>query len=94
MATVLIGENERRLMIELGRTIQAYTTISPMALDSIVGVLAFCAGSAITQGVSKGRNSRRALREMAVANIDRGMDAQRQAQGEQASNAIMPANFG
>lgn len=70
VAKVKVSESHERLMLRL------HTTHSPMSIDGIVGVLAFCAGAAIVRG-GDGRVNRRQLREMAVANIDFGMEAMR-----------------
>jgi hypothetical protein len=71
---VKVGESHERLMHAIGETIRIHTSVSPMSVEAIAGVLAFCAGAAIGRG-SKSRNERRAHREMAVANIDFGLEA-------------------
>lgn len=71
---VRVSDSHERLMLAIGETIRLHTTQSPMNLEGIVGVLAFCSGAAIARG-SKTRNMRRLMREMAVANIDFGLDA-------------------
>jgi hypothetical protein len=71
---VKVGESHERLMFAIGETIRIHTSQSPMSVEAIAGVLAFCAGAAIGRGC-KGRNERRQFREMAVANIDFGLEA-------------------
>lgn len=74
VSKVKVGESHERLMYAIGETIRVHTSQSPMTAEAIVGVLAFCSGAAIGRG-SKGSNERRQMREMAVANIDFGLEA-------------------
>lgn len=74
ISKVKVGESHERLMYAIGETVRIHTSTSPMTIEAIAGVLAFCAGASIGRG-AKGRNERRALREMAVANIDFGLEA-------------------
>lgn len=76
ISKVRVGEAQEKLMLAIGEAIQRQTMQSPMSLEEIVGVVAFCAGAAIMRGGGS-RTDRRQLREMAVANIDYGMDAMR-----------------
>lgn len=73
---VKVGEGQERLMLAIGDAIRIHTTQSPMSIQDIVGVITFCAGAAIMRGGTD-RLDRRQLREMAIANIDYGMDAMR-----------------
>lgn len=74
LSKVSVNESHTRLMLAIGDAIFAQTSKSPMSEEDILGVLGFTLGSAIARA-GKGRTSRRMLREMAVANIDRGLDA-------------------
>lgn len=76
VSKVKVGDAQERLMLAIGDAIRIQTTQCPMSLQEIVGVVAFCAGAVIMRGGSD-RLGRRQLREMAVANIDYGMDAMR-----------------
>jgi len=75
---------QERLMDAIGLAVRQHTLVSPMGVDEIVSVMAFATGCAIGQGDS--RRDRRLLREMAVANIDHGLDA---VMGK-AGNLILP----
>ncbi len=75
---------QERLMDAIGLAIRQHTLVSPMGIDDIVSVMAFATGCAIGQGDN--RRDRRLLREMAVANIDHGLDA---VMGK-AGNLILP----
>lgn len=79
--------NHHRLMDAIAAAVQAHTTVSPMAIDEIVGVLAFCTGSAIVSGCKAPSNQRK-MRVVALANIDTGMDVMRRAQS--GSSLILP----
>lgn len=68
-----LSESNRQLMLALGDVIARHTKASPMPLEEIVGVLAFCAGAAICKG-ERHFDKRRALREVAVGNVDNGME--------------------
>lgn len=91
MATVKtqVDDNHRRLMLAIGDVIAQHTTHSPMKIEGIVGVLAFCAGAAIMRDPNTNRQVRRNLKEMAAANIEYGMDAMRGSQ----SSLILPAGL-
>ena len=82
---VKVSESHQRLMYAIGETIRLHTTQSPMPLEGIVGVLAFCAGAAIGTG-EKNRFIKSKLKEMAEANIGFGIEAT----GGQASSLILP----
>lgn len=71
---VKVSEAHEKLMLAIGEAIRMHTTTSPMTLEGIVGVLGFCTGAAIGKGAG-GRQHRRAFREMAVANVDFGIEA-------------------
>lgn len=73
-----------KLMDAIGEAVRQHTLVSPMGIDDIVCVMAFATGCAIGQGDN--RRDRRLLREMAVANIDHGLDAVRGNVG----NLILP----
>lgn len=91
MATVMtqVDDNHRALMLAIGDTIARHTTKSPMKIEGIVGVLAFCAGAAIMRDPNTNRQVRRQLKEMATANIEYGMDAMRGSQ----SSLILPGDL-
>lgn len=61
----------QQLAVELGLTIQAYTQIAPMTPEEVIAVLAFVAGIGIAN--APGPHSKREIKEMAVANIDHGI---------------------
>jgi ADP-dependent phosphofructokinase/glucokinase len=71
---VKVGESHERLMFAIGDAIRVQTSVSPMSEEDILGVLGFTLGCAIARA-SKGRIERRQLREMAVANVDNGLQA-------------------
>jgi hypothetical protein len=73
-----LSESNRQLMLSIGDLIARHTTKSPMPLEEIVGVLAFCAGAAICKG-ERHFDKRKALRGVAVGNVDQGMDTMAQA---------------
>lgn len=87
ISKVRVGESQERLMLAIGDAIRVHTTTSPMTIEQIAGVVAFCAGAAIARG-SRNRNHRRQLREMATANIDFGMEAM--ASSISSSSLILP----
>ena len=74
ISKVKVGESHERLMHAIGETIRIHTSQSPMTAEAIAGLLAFCSGAALGRGAN-GRNERRQYREMAVANIDFGLEA-------------------
>jgi ADP-dependent phosphofructokinase/glucokinase len=74
VSKVRVGESHTRLMHAIGNAIMVQTSASPMTEEDIIGVLGFTLGCAIARA-SKGRISRRQLREMAVANVDTGLNA-------------------
>lgn len=65
--------SQERLMIAIGEAIRLHTMVSPMTLEDIVGVLGFTTGAAIAR--ADRRLSKSELRQMAVANIDHGLQA-------------------
>lgn len=87
VATTKVQSNQaqQRLMDGLQQTIMRHTTVSPMTVEDIVAVMAFCTGCAIGQGDT--RRDRRHLRNTAVANLDYGMDAVR---GTERPGIIVP----
>jgi hypothetical protein len=76
-------------MMAIGDTIARYTTATPMKIEGIVGVLAFCAGAAIMRDPNTNMKTRRELKEMAAANIEFGMEAMRQS----ATSLILPGDL-
>lgn len=74
ISKVSVGESHTRLMLAIGEAVRLHTSQSPMAEEDIIGVIGFTLGSAVARA-SKGRNHRRHLREMAVANVDSGLQA-------------------
>ena len=88
VAAVKMSDSHHKLMMAIGDAVAAHTRHSPMAIDEIVGILAFCAGSAIVSGC-KASSNRRKMREVALSNVDNGMEAmQRAASG---SSLILPS---
>lgn len=77
IAKTKMDESHERLMMAIGDVIALHTTHTPMRIEGIVGVLAFCAGAAIMRDPNTNRTVRRQLKEMAAANIELGMDAMR-----------------
>lgn len=73
LSQVKTDESHFKLMMAIREVVQAHTTLSPMAIDEIVGVLGFCAGSAIVSGCKSPAN-RRKMRAVVVSNVDNGMD--------------------
>lgn len=74
ISKVAVSQDAHRLMLAIGEAIRLHTSQSPMSGEQIVGVLGFCAGAAIVRSVHT-RNDRRQMREMAVANVDMGIQA-------------------
>lgn len=70
-----------RLALAIGEAIQRHTLTSPMTAEDVIGVIAFCAGSAIGQKEAQRQHKVRELRQMAVANIDLGIQSAQQASG-------------
>lgn len=71
---VRVNESHQRLMHAIGEAVRLHTAHDHMPVEGIIGVLGFTLGSAIARG-AKDRNSRRQLREMAMANVDFGLEA-------------------
>ena len=90
ISKVSVDQSHHRLMMAIGDAIRVHTTHTPMTLEGIVGVVAFCAGAAIMRG-GNGRVNRRQLREMAIANIDYGMDAMRSSEAN--TSLILPESL-
>lgn len=84
---VRLSDNHRQLMLAIGDVIARHTKACPMPLEEIVGVLSFCAGAAICKG-ERHFDKRRALREVAVGNVDNGM--QTMARAVSGTNIIIP----
>lgn len=84
---VRLTQSHRELMLAIGDVIARHTKRSPMALEEIVGVLSFCAGAAICKG-ERHFDKRRKLREVAVGNVDNGMETMSRA--VTGSNIIIP----
>jgi hypothetical protein len=82
-----VNDGHQRLMIAIGDAIRTQTALSPIPVDEIIGVLGFTLGAAIARGAN-GRNSRRQLREIAVANVDSGLQATTQSMAS--SSLILP----
>lgn len=74
ISKVRVGENHSRLMLAIGEAVRLHTSQSPMAEEDIIGVIGFTLGSAIARA-AKTRHDRRQFREMAVANVDSGIQA-------------------
>lgn len=74
ISKVNVPEDAHRLMLSIGEAIRIHTSQSPMSPEMIVGVLGFCAGAAIARGCNT-RHERRQWREMAVANVDVGIQS-------------------
>lgn len=84
-----VDDSHRKLMLAIGDVIARHTAQSPMRIEGIVGVLAFCAGAAIMRDPNTNRTVRRQLKEMAAANIEYGMDSMRASQ----SPLILPSDL-
>lgn len=84
---VRLAESHRQLMLAIGDVVARHTKTSPMPLEEIVGVLAFCAGAAICKG-ERHFDKRRRLREVAVGNVDQGMETM--ARAVTGTNIIIP----
>ena len=84
---VRLSESHRQLMLAIGDVVARHTKASPMPLEEIVGILSFCAGAAICKG-ERHFDKRRALREVAVGNVDQGMETM--ARAVTGSNIIIP----
>lgn len=74
ISKVAVSQDAHRLMLAIGEAVRLHTSQSPMSGEQIVGVLGFCSGAAIVRA-STTRNDRRQMREMAVANVDMGIQA-------------------
>lgn len=74
ISKVAVPEGAHKLMMAIGEAIRAHTSVSPMSGEQVVGVLGFCTGAAIARSVNT-RNDRRQMREMAVANVDMGIQS-------------------
>ncbi len=88
---VKVTDSHERLMVAIGDAVRTTTAQSPMELQAIVGVLAFCAGAAIARG-GKSRTDRRHLKEMASANLEFGIEAV-MGESERSSSLILPAHL-
>lgn len=64
--------SQQKLMDAIAEAIRKHTLTTPMGIDEIVSVMGFTTGCAIGQGDN--RRDRRLLKEMAIANIDHGLD--------------------
>jgi len=74
ISKVRVPDSAHKLMLAIGEAIRVHTSQSPMTHEQIVGVLGFCTGAAIARGVNS-RNARRIMREMAVSNVDMGIQS-------------------
>lgn len=74
---VSASESQQRLMQYVGAVIQQHTLTSPMVLEDIISVLGICIGASIGNG--KSPLTHRDLRQVAIANIDHGLQAALQA---------------
>lgn len=81
------SDGQFKLMQAIGAVIMQHTRDTPLAIDEIVAVLGFCAGSAIVSGC-KANSNRRKMRDVAVANIEIGMDVMTRA--ATGSSLILP----
>lgn len=63
-----------RLALAIGAAITQHTMTDPMPVEDVIGVLGFCAGSAMGQKEAK-RFKARELRQMCIANIDHGLSS-------------------
>ena len=70
---VQADEKTIRLMSQIGQVIQSFTMTSPMLAEDVIGVLGFCAGSAIASAPPQ--HTKGELRQMAIANLDHGLSA-------------------
>lgn len=86
ISEVKITEGIDRLIQAINGAISQHTRQSPMSLEDIVGVLALMTGGGI--GHIKDRNERRLYRQMADANIERGIE--RALRESARSSIIMP----
>lgn len=84
-----VNEAQHRLMLAIGDTIANHTKTTPMRVDEIAGVLGFCAGAAIVKGIESDR-VRRTARQVAIGNVDNGMEAMRRATAGSNSGLIIP----
>lgn len=63
-----------RLAIAIGAAIRDHTMTEPMPFEDIIGVLGFCAGSAMGQEPAR-RFKKSELRQMCISNIDHGLSS-------------------
>ena len=89
---VMMGDAEKRLMLEIGEAITNFAKHTPITKESVVGILAFCTGATIIQA-NVDRSARRRMKDMAVENIEHGMTAMQSAKSEAASSIILPEQF-
>lgn len=89
VSEVTISPSIDKLIVAIDAAINRHTQQSPMSLEDITGVLALMTGGCI--GHIKNRNERRMFRQMADANIDRGIERAIRENGQ--SSIIMPGGF-
>ena len=73
LSNVQVSEQVLRLQGHIRNTILSFTMVSPMDPEDVIAVLAFMTGAAVASAPK--RHSVRQLREMAVANLDHGLQA-------------------
>lgn len=74
ISKVRVSDNHTQLMLAIGEAIRLHTSKSPMEEEDIIGVLGFTLGCGIARA-AKSSGSRRQFREMAIANVDSGLQA-------------------
>lgn len=70
-----LSDKRVRLSLQIGRTIQSFTTIAPMTAEDVIEALCFAAGSACGQKEAHSRSNTKRLRDIATAALDRGIDS-------------------
>jgi dienelactone hydrolase len=73
ITNVKADEKMVRLATQIQMTIQQFTMVSPMTADDVIAVMGFCIGGAIANAPQN--HTVRERRQMAVANIDHGLNA-------------------
>jgi hypothetical protein len=72
-----VSDAQFALIAALGQTIKEATTLAPMPIEDIVIALGFVTGLGIGRGAN-GRNTIRALKAVAEANVENGLNVARQ----------------
>lgn len=67
--------NDKRVQLAgaFGRTIQQFTTHTPMPIEDLLDALTFTAGHALAQKSAQQFSTKKRLREIAIAALDRGI---------------------